>query len=63
LFLKGIDQEAPLPSEEVTLVADQATLVERVTVSEHFMVAFEYVPLRPAERPPSRARGRRRSQA
>ena len=31
------------------MVADEATLVERVTVSEHFMVV-EYVPLRPPER-------------
>ena len=49
LVPEEIDQEAPLPSEEVTLVADEATLVERVTVSEHFMVV-EYVPLRPPER-------------
>jgi hypothetical protein len=33
----------------VTLVADGATLVERVTVSEHFMVV-EYVSVRPPER-------------
>src|SRR6266702_33754 len=49
LVPEEIDQEAPLPSEEVTLAADEATLVERVTVSEHFMVV-EYVPLRPPER-------------
>jgi len=49
LVPEEIDQETPLPSEEVTLVADEATLVERVTVSEHFMVV-EYVPLRPAAR-------------
>jgi hypothetical protein len=49
LVPEEIDQEAPLPSEEVTLVADEATLVERVTVSEHFMVV-EYVALRPPER-------------
>jgi hypothetical protein len=33
----------------VTLVADGTTLVERVTVSEHFMVV-EYVSVRPPER-------------
>jgi hypothetical protein len=49
LVPEEIDQEAPLPSEEVTLVADGATLVERVTVSEHFMVV-EYVSARPPER-------------
>jgi len=49
LVPEEIDQEAPLPSEEVTLVADEATLVERVTVSERFMVV-EYVPLRAPER-------------
>jgi len=43
------NEEAPLPAEEVTLVAEQPTLVERVTVSEHFMVV-EYVPVRPPER-------------
>ena len=48
LVPEEIDQEAPLPPEEVTLVADQATLVERVTVSEHFMVV-EYVSARPPE--------------
>ena len=49
LVPEEIDQEAPLPSEEVALVADGTTLVERVTVSEHFMVV-EYVSVRPPER-------------
>jgi hypothetical protein len=33
----------------MTPVAEKTTLVERVTVSEHFMVV-EYVPVRPPER-------------
>ena len=49
LVPEEIDQEAPLPSEEVTFAADEATLVARGTVSEHVMVV-EYVPLRPPER-------------
>src|SRR3982075_88416 len=44
-----IDQETPPPAAEVSLVEDEVTLVERVTVSEHFMVV-EYVPVRPPER-------------
>jgi hypothetical protein len=46
-----IDQEAPLPAEEVTLeeVTCETTMIERVTVSEHYL-AVEYVPVRPAER-------------
>ena len=43
------DEEAPLPLEEVTSVAEAGTLVERVKVSEHFMVV-EYVPVRTPER-------------
>jgi hypothetical protein len=43
------NEEAPLPLEEVASVAEAATLVERVKVSEHFMVV-EYVPARPPER-------------
>ena len=42
LVPEEIDEEAPLPAEEVALV-------ERVTVSEHFMVA-EYISVRPPER-------------
>ena len=45
-----IDQETPVPAEEVMLVAGETTLVERVMVSEHFMFV-EYVPQRPAARP------------
>jgi hypothetical protein len=33
----------------VTPAADEPTMVERVTVSEHFL-AVEYVPVRPPER-------------
>jgi len=45
LVPEEIDQEAPLPAEEMTEVAEAATVVERVTVSEHFMLV-EYVPER-----------------
>src|ERR1700685_1909290 len=38
LVPEEIDEEAPLPAEEVTLAGEDATLVERVTVSEHYMV-------------------------
>src|SRR6266511_1148763 len=53
-----IDQEAPLPAaaEEVTIeevaigeVTYETTVIERVTVSEHYL-AVEYVPVRPPER-------------
>src|SRR4051812_31568190 len=43
-----IDQEAPLPAEEVSL-AEAATLVERITVTEHFLIV-EHVPARQVER-------------
>ncbi len=49
LVPEEIDQEAPLPVAEVTEAAAEARLVERVTVSEHFL-AVEYVPVRPPER-------------
>jgi hypothetical protein len=40
-----IDQEAPLPAEEVTIeVTCETTVIERVTVSEHYL-AVEYVPV------------------
>jgi hypothetical protein len=48
LVPEEIDQEAPFPAEEVTSAAEQAMLVERVTVSEHFMVV-EYIPVHRAE--------------
>jgi hypothetical protein len=32
-----IDQETPFPAQEVVLVAEQTTLVEGVTVSQHFL--------------------------
>jgi hypothetical protein len=32
------DQEAPLPAEEVTAAGEETTLVERITVSDHFML-------------------------
>src|ERR1700738_1440080 len=39
------DEEAPLPAEQMSLAGEEATLVERITVSEHFMLV-EYVPER-----------------
>jgi hypothetical protein len=57
LVPEEIDEEAPLPVAEVAGVAVEATLVERVTVSEHFL-AVEYVPVRP---PARRARPRSRT--
>jgi hypothetical protein len=56
LVPEEIDQEAPLPAEEVALAGEEVTCVEevawveRVTVSEHFM-AVEPVPVCPPERP------------
>jgi hypothetical protein len=50
LVPEEIDEETPLSAEEVTVVAGEATLAERVTVSEHF-IAVEYVPASPPERP------------
>src|SRR6478736_3168885 len=38
LVPEEIDEEAPLPAEEVTLLGEETILMERVTVSEHFMV-------------------------
>jgi hypothetical protein len=48
LIPEAIDQETPLPAEEMMLLAEAATLVERVTVSEHFMVV-EQAPIHPVE--------------
>ena len=51
LVPEEIDEEAPLPAEEVTIeeVTVETTMIERVTVSEHYL-AVEYVPVRPPER-------------
>jgi hypothetical protein len=49
LVPEEIDEEAPLPFAEVIEVTVETTMVERVTVSEHFL-AVEYVPVRSAER-------------
>jgi hypothetical protein len=51
LVPEEIDQEAPVPvsAEEVTEVAVKTTMVERVTVSEHYL-AVEYVPVHSPER-------------
>jgi hypothetical protein len=58
LVPEEINEETPLPAAdtEMTAVAEKPALVERVTVSEHFMLV-EYVPARQAER---RARPRER---
>jgi hypothetical protein len=49
LVPETIDQEAPLPAEEVSLAEDEVTLVERVTVTEHFLMV-EHVAARRVER-------------
>jgi hypothetical protein len=53
LVPEEIDEEASVPvsDQEVTEVAGatEVTMVERVTVSEHYL-AVEYVPVRPPER-------------
>ena len=49
LVPETIDEEAPLPAEEVSLAEEDMTLVERVRVTEHFLIA-EYVPARRVER-------------
>ena len=54
LVPEEIDEEAPLPAAEVIEVAVETTLVERVTVSEHYL-AVEYVPerrMRPRNKTP-----------
>jgi hypothetical protein len=43
------DEAAPLPAKEINGVAAAATLVERIKISEHFMVV-EYVPMHRPER-------------
>jgi hypothetical protein len=47
LVPEEIDEETPVPAQEVTLAAP-AALVERITVSEHFMLV-EHVPERHAK--------------
>jgi hypothetical protein len=49
LVPEEIDEETPLPAEEIASAGEEATLVERITVSEHFL-AVEYVPVCPPER-------------
>jgi hypothetical protein len=51
LVPEEIDEETPLPAEEVMIeeVTVERTMIERVTVSEHYL-AVEYVPVRPPER-------------
>jgi hypothetical protein len=49
LVPEEINEETPLPAAEMTPVAEKPALVERVTVSEHFIVV-DYVPVRRPER-------------
>ena len=44
-----VDETTSPEAEEVTVVAVEATLVERVRVTEHFL-AIEYVPVRVPDR-------------
>jgi hypothetical protein len=48
LVPETIDQEAPIPLAEVSR-AEEATLIERITVTEHFLVV-EHIPARMPER-------------
>jgi len=43
------DETTPVAVTEVTSVAVEVAMVERIRVTEHFL-AFEYIPVRPAER-------------
>ena len=47
LVPEEVDEATPFPAQEVTWIAEQATLVERIRVTEHFMVV-EHVPERRA---------------
>jgi len=49
LVPETLDEEAPLPADEVSLVEEETTLVERVRIAEHFLLV-EYVPVRLPER-------------
>jgi hypothetical protein len=49
LVPETIDEEAPIQAEEVSLVEDEVTLIERVRITEHFLVV-EHVPARQVER-------------
>ena len=49
LVPEEVDEKAPLPAEEVTSVDQEVMLVERVTVSEHFLFV-EHVPACASER-------------
>ena len=46
---EAVDETAPLPAKEMNGVARATTLVERIKISEHFMVV-EYVLLQRPER-------------
>jgi hypothetical protein len=49
LVPEEIDEEAPVPAEEVTVEVEVATVIERFTVEEHFL-RVEYMPARLPER-------------
>jgi hypothetical protein len=49
LIPEEIDEEAPVPAEEVTIEVEVATVIERFTVEEHFL-RVEYVAARLPER-------------
>jgi hypothetical protein len=49
LVPEEIDEETPVPAEEVTVEVEVATVIERFTVEEHFL-RVEYVPARLPER-------------
>src|SRR6201994_922272 len=49
LVPEEIDEEAPVPAEEVTVEVEVTAVIERLTVEEHFL-RVEYVPARLPER-------------
>jgi hypothetical protein len=49
LVPETVDQEAPIQAEKVSLAGEDVTLIERVTVTEHFLMV-ERVPVRRPER-------------
>ena len=49
LVPEAVEEEAPLPTEEMNDVLEGVTLVEHIRIAEHFLVA-EYIPVRQLER-------------
>ena len=56
LVPETIDEEAPLPADEVSLVEEDVTLIEHIRVAEHYLLV-EYLPVR---RPDRRAKRQER---